>query len=364
MRQKYYSIKKLDELDCEYNIILGERSNGKSFAVKHLALKEALSDDNKKFIYLRRWDLELKGGLVEQYFADANVELLTDGESNCITAYRGGIYTGFMDDNHKVTRQKLIGYARALSMESHYTSGVYADVSNVIFEEFISRQTYLGKEPYKLQQFISTVARRRKIQVWMIGNTISRVCPYFVEWELRNIPRQKQGTIEIYEHGTDQIDDDGNPIKIKIAVEYAENSGNNSKMFFGSTSKMVTSGAWQSGEKPHLPKRVECYEKMWEIVVKCEGFVFYCRFLMDKETGDPVWYVEPKTTPVKPYTRIVSDTFDIDQHATIGFVPMSKNEEMAFSYIKNGKITYCDNLTGADFESCLAAISTKSGRYA
>ena len=38
MKQKYYSIDKIKKLDCEYNILLGERSNGKSYAVKQNAL--------------------------------------------------------------------------------------------------------------------------------------------------------------------------------------------------------------------------------------------------------------------------------------------------------------------------------------
>lgn len=364
MKQKYYSGKKIKDTNSDYNVILGERSNGKSFWVKHDCLSDAIKDSSGKnnFIYLRRWDLEIRPNMVELYFADCNIELITNGESDSVICHNQKIYLSKTDDKNKKIKQRVIGYTRALSMESHYTSGSYLDVNNIIYEEFISRSSYLPHEPKLLQQFVSTVARRRKIKVWLIGNTISRVCPYFNEWELRNIPKQKQGTIDIYEHKTDQIDDSGSPINIKIAVEFAENSGNNSKMFFGTSSKMITSGIWQSEDKPHLPKKLndENYSIMHRVVVECMGFKFLCKFLMDTQTGAPIWYVEPKTTETKPKTRLITDRLVIDPHATRSFSPLSKEESIAFNYLKQGIVCYSDNLTGTDFESCYKQILTRS----
>lgn len=361
MKQVYYSSAKINSADCEYNLIFGERSNGKSYAKKDDALSEAYEDktDQSKVTYLRRWDLEIKSNMVEQYFSDAPVKAVTHGEYDCIVCVSKTLYFAKFDDNGKPVKGRVAGYARALSQDEHYKSGSYLDVANIIFEEFISTQTYLPHEPQRLQQFVSTVARRRRIKVWLIGNTISRVCPYYTEWELRNIPRQKQGTIDIYEHLTDQIDEDGNQITIRIAVEYAANSGNNGKMFFGKSSSMINSGAWQSEEKPHLPKRIELYEKMHELVMECIGFKFYCRFVVDTDSGACLWYVEPKTTRINENCRLVTDRVLINPMATRGFVPLSKNEALAFEYLKQGIIFYSDNLTGGDFETCMKQLLTK-----
>lgn len=359
MKQKFYRIDRILKTDAQYNIILGERSNGKSYAVKHYCIKEAIEDKNKKFIYLRRWDLEIKQNLTQQYFADVNIEALTDGRSNCIIVYRGNIYTGFLSEDGKTERQEHIGYCRAISMEQHYTSGNYNDVSNIIFEEFVSRQQYLPKEPMKLMQFVSTVVRRRdNVKVWMIGNTISRVCPYFSEWELKNIPKQKQGTIDIYNHGTDQETENGEKLVIKIAVEYAENSGKNSTMFFGNIAKSITSGLWQSDAKPHLPKKLHEYICMYDVVIQLCGFSFLARFLLD-ETGASFWYVEPKTKTIKPNTRLVTDQFIPDNSfATYGFRALSPNEKIAFDSLKNGMVCFSDNLTGSEFEQCMKMFLT------
>lgn len=362
MKQKYYSIAKIKSLNCEYNIILGERSNGKSFATKHNSLHDAYEDktDQSKFIYLRRWDLEIKPSMIEQYFVDANVELMTSGTSDCVIVHNKGVYLAKRDENGKPVKQRLVGYAMALTMAEHYKSGIYTDVKNIIYEEFISGNTYLAKEPQKLQQYVSTIARRERIQVWLIGNTISRICPYFTEWDLRNVPKQKQGTIDIYEHTTDQFDENNDPIKIRIAVEYAENSGNNGKMFFGSSGKMINSGAWQSEEKPHLPEKMNAYLNMYEIVVEWVGFKFRCIFMTEKKSGAALWYVEPKTTPIKQGVRLVTDRVVIDTLTTRGFAPLNKNEVVAFSYLKQGVIFYSDNLTGGDFETCMKQLLTIS----
>lgn len=362
MKQVYYSSKKIRSLDCEYNVIIGERSNGKSYDVKTTDLEEAYKDksDQSKLIYLRRWDLELKANMVEQYFSDSPIKLITNGEYDCISCVSKTIYFAKRDDETgKIVRGRTAGYARALTMDEHYKSGNYTDVANVIFEEFISNQSYLPKEPQRLQQFISTVARRNRIKVWLIGNTISRICPYYTEWELRNIPRQKQGTIDVYEHLTDQLDDNGEQITIRIAVEYAANSGNNGKMFFGKSSSMINGGAWQSEEKPHLEKRIELYEKQHELVMEWAGFKFYCRFVVDRDNGACLWYVEPKTTRIPDNVRLITDRVLINPLATRGFIPLSKNEALSFEYIKQGVIFYSDNLTGGDFETCIKQLLTK-----
>ena len=43
----------------------------------------------------------------------------------------------------------------------------------------------------------STVDRKRGfVKLWLVGNTISRVCPYLVDWDLLDdIRKQKQGEI-------------------------------------------------------------------------------------------------------------------------------------------------------------------------
>ena len=58
---KYYSIDSILEKNAHYNIIIGERSNGKTTAVLRYALQHYF-ETGKQIAYVRRWDDDLKGG--------------------------------------------------------------------------------------------------------------------------------------------------------------------------------------------------------------------------------------------------------------------------------------------------------------
>ena len=358
MKQNYYRLSKILKVDADYNILLGERSNGKSYAVKEFCIAEAWKHD-RLFILVRRWDLEIKQTLVEDYFKDAPISVITDDECDGVSVYSGKIYlTKWNEETEKADKLKLIGYTRSISMEQHYTSGVYDQVQNIIFEEFISRDSYLANEPLRLMNFISTVARRRKIKVWMIGNTISRICPYFMEWQLVNIPKQKQGTIETYAFKTEETDENDEFITVTIAVEFCENSGRNSKMFFGASSEMIVSGAWQSKSVPHLEGRLMIdYSEVYDMYILVKGFKFRARYLQHNESGSMIWFVCPHTKPIPNDVRIVSDTLSLNILSTIGLQPLSIAESAAFDDMKRGRIVYSDNLTGADFQTCIQYIT-------
>jgi len=89
---------------------------------------------------------------------------------------------------------KKSGYAVALSTEQNYAGASYLDVEDIIFEEFMSRNVYLANESNKLMNFYATVDRKRlTTRLWLVGNSISRVCPYINDWNLHKIiSSQKQ----------------------------------------------------------------------------------------------------------------------------------------------------------------------------
>ena len=365
-KQTYYRLEKLNDTIpyANYRILLGERSNGKSYAVKERALKNAWNSDNDKFMLLRRWGLEVKASYMEQYFKDAPITTITDNECNTVVCTGGNIYLAFFDtEKNKTIRKKHVGYYRDLCGEQHFVSQNFDDVSMIVFEEFISRDYYLPNEPDKLQMFVSTVARRRLVPVYMIGNTISRVCPYFTHWELTRIPRQKIGTIDLYEQHTGNYDDDGDEIIVNVTVEYCENSGKNSKMFFGKTADMITSGTWQVKSYPHLEGRLSNYRTMHKMIFIHTGFKFEMFFLLDKD-NNPFWYVRPYTKDVTSddlrTMRFVVHTYNEliglkSLNTSIGFKPLTDDERIAFNYLE--RVRFSDNLTGTDYNTCVQTIN-------
>ena len=210
---------------------------------------------------------------------------------------------------------------------------------------------YLDDEPNQLQHLISTIARRREISVWLIGNTISRVCPYFNEWGLQGIPKQAQGTIEEYIYHTDQYHDNGEEVIVKIAVENCANSGSNSKMFFGAVSKQITSGTWEVRDFPHLPRPYEDYTMLYELLFEDMGFSFILQLLVNKE-GGLITYVYPFTKK-RRLKRVITSTFSDNPLTSTRFFDNIKAEKQIRNCLLNGKVCFSDNLTGSDFNQIL-----------
>ena len=142
----HYNLDTIDSIGARFNLIYGERSNGKSYQVKHKKAVEKYIKTGKRFILMRRFREEISSEKIEQYFQDVDVSKLTKGKYNCITLYRKILYFSIYDnETGKTKRYEKIGYVVALSTEQNYAGASYLDVEDIIFEEFMSRSVYLPR---------------------------------------------------------------------------------------------------------------------------------------------------------------------------------------------------------------------------
>ena len=58
--KKYYSLKNILEYNASYNLIVGKRSNGKSYACLYKGL-ERYFNEGKQIAYIRRWRDDITG---------------------------------------------------------------------------------------------------------------------------------------------------------------------------------------------------------------------------------------------------------------------------------------------------------------
>ena len=99
MKLPYYNLDRIDKEGASINLIWGERSNGKSYQVKHKkailpflesykkAKEEIIENaynNYERFFLLRRLETEIKPSYISKYFADIDVAGLTNNEYNCI----------------------------------------------------------------------------------------------------------------------------------------------------------------------------------------------------------------------------------------------------------------------------------------
>ena len=75
----HYNMDELLTHNADINIIWGERSNGKSYQVKHKRAIINYLETGNRFMYVRRLREEVTVEKVEQYFKDVDIEKLSNG---------------------------------------------------------------------------------------------------------------------------------------------------------------------------------------------------------------------------------------------------------------------------------------------
>lgn len=375
----HYNIDSISKLGANINIIYGERSNGKSYQAKHKKgiyrylhetheyydfyydkehIIERTIKEGSRFVLMRRWREEADSSWVEKYFDDVDIMKLTDNKYNCITVFKKRIYMShYNSEDGKLTRGEHIGYIVALSTEQKYAGASFLDVTDIIFEEFMARGLYIHDEPNKLMNFYSTVDRKRgTTKLWLVGNSISRVCPYLTDWGLMDIIRTiKQGEIRSLWIPTGEVDDEGIPVEVKVAIEHCKPTGNSSYII-GSHSDMLNKGEWQSDIQPHLPKSYNCYKILYRIGFQYKQFKFLGEYIMDKETKDICWFVYPYDGEFDNKIVVFSDTIKTSSlwQRDI-YNPLIKNDKLKnlLKTFRENNIFYANNLCGTDFKQAI-----------
>ena len=166
----WYTYDKVLTYNAMLNFIIGERGVGKSYGIKKHVLKK-FKKKHRQFIYLRRYDTELRKSLKDnEFFKDIELDPLFTEDSFYV---KGDKF--YMND-------EVCGYAIPLSKASIFKSVPFPNVDTIIFDEFLidnNTYHYIQDEPEKLLDFMETVGRLRNIQVFLLGNSISIINPYF-----------------------------------------------------------------------------------------------------------------------------------------------------------------------------------------
>lgn len=376
---KHWNMDALDKEGASINFAFGERSNGKSYQVKHKKailprfeelfnyytsykdktniIKMAIEDDSE-FILVRRWREEITPALVEKYFDDIDIEKISDGKYNMITVYRGEIFLSNWDSSkNKVIRGEKIGYVVALSTEQKYAGASFLKVKNIIFEEFMSRSLYLPHEPAKLMNLYSTIDRKRGVvRLWLVGNTISKVCPYLTEWDILDTVRHmKQGEIVTKWLPTGDFDENGIEIEVKLAIEYCASTGASS-FVIGEHKEMLNKGDWQADRQPKLSKSINEYKKLFHMFFIYKGFKFIAYYIQDKENKNCCWFIAPFTKEIKDRELVFSDIIKespyylTDVYANINHFRSLNNLLSTFT---ESNIFYANDITGTDFKQAI-----------
>lgn len=347
----YYRLDRADIYkDYNFKILVGTRSPGKSYAVKERIIEEAVN--KKRFVYVRRYEMETKGYMVEPYFEDMTpvIEKYTDGKANTMLVDRRRVYFGKMDEEGKKTKVgEYVGSVVYLAGQHHFKSLMYPKTGNMIFEEFITDEGYLDDEPKKLMSLISTVCRQGECTVYLIGNTMTRSCPYFWEWALKGVPTMPVDSIGLYQH--EQQNADGSTSVVKIYVEHCAPPDKVGAMYIGEPT--ITQGGWTSHEQPRFPFPLTDCEKLYTMYLKV-GFLGYTLNVVITPEKDVLLYINPtKPELFKTHIRVLTSEWNSTSLYQVKLRDDIKGQAIIRKLISMEKWAFSDNLTGEEFKQYL-----------
>lgn len=279
-KNKFYSLNKILKKGALYNVIVGERSNGKTYA----CLKRGLENywkTKKQMAIVRRWDTDIIGKRGQTYFNNhinnGEISKITDGEWTSVHYFASKWYLSRYEDGKLITDDTPFAYGFAISQMEHDKSTGYPNITTVVFDEFISRSAYLPDEFVLFMQVLSTIIRHRKdVTIFMLGNTVNKYCPYFNEMGLKHIKMMKQGTIDLYHYGESQL---------TVAVEYCDPSskdGKDSDVYFAFDNpklSMITGGAWEIDIYPHCPVKYTPKHILFTYFIEFDDELLQCEII-------------------------------------------------------------------------------------
>ena len=352
---KYYSIKRIKEVDAQFKMLLGGRNIGKSYATKQDVITECFNNGLTQFIYLRRWDEDIKVKNAINYFSDVDVKKITGGIFTGVYIYQSKIYLVNYDEDGKIKNKHHIGFTHALNQAERYKSQIFPNVKYIIYEEFITDKQYLKNEPNELQEYVSTIFRGNTGVVYLIGNTISKLCPYFNEWNLEKVNKMKTHDIVIFEKETEVIDTDGaRVITVRIAIEMCGADSILSKMSFGDSANMIVKNTWRTKTVPTLTKEfLDKTEEIHVVFVYANNLCF--KMSLRSYENSVFWYVtyHKRFIPDIDNRRVIKKDASFSPLHTTNFTPLFDTETLAFMLLKQNKIFYANNTCGSDFEQVL-----------
>ena len=189
---------------ASYYVIIGERSNGKTYSVKEYILEGI--KQGKKFLYLRRTHAYITRRRMLKVFDDINDRALDELNSYIYYSTEQGFY---INTDYGT---KSVGYCTSIEDYMKEKGIAFDDISIVLFDEFIDNG-YMRDEIKMFLNMMSTVARERTdLTVFMLGNTISKYCPYFDLFGI-DIHKVKQGYIHKVDHKNG----------VTVVLEYCKN---------------------------------------------------------------------------------------------------------------------------------------------
>ena len=351
---QHYSLEPIKKRKCRYNMIFGERSNGKTYAV----LKEGIDlylENHTCLGIIRRWDEDLRASKGSEMFNNFiyneetgnYIEKKTCGKWNNVKYISRKWYLVHQNEDGEIDNvdPNPMAYAFALTQAEHYKSQSFPLIRTILFDEFITRDNYLIDEFIEFMNVLSTIIRNRDdVTIYMCGNTVNKYSPYFAEMGITRVRKMQKGDIDVYQYGEEG--------KLRVAVEYSDfpSKKKKSDVYFAFDNpklQMITKGEWEIQSYPHRPIPFEKYDIIYTYFIKFEEDILQCEVV---EKNDMMFtFIHRKTTPIKDNPENIVYQQDYDPRPNYRRRinrPQSELEQKIASFYSREKVFYQSNDVG------------------
>lgn len=253
-KEQYWSKHEIDSTNAVYRMVIGQRSNGKTYGTMRDVIKDFIENE-KPSAYIRRYAEEIRPKFLQDLLTPHSdyIKKLSKGQWNSTYYRTNNFYLCRRDKNGDIVEKDGNPCLFALALNTWNTAkgADRGELNYIVFDEFMTRDGYLRDEFATFANIISSLVRDREIKcIYMLANTVNKYCPYFEEMGLTHIPDQEQGTIELYTYNNE---------KLTVAVEYCATAEATKDVehyyaFDNPQLDMITTGNWEEAKYKRIEK--------------------------------------------------------------------------------------------------------------
>lgn len=344
----YYKLDKILKTGAHYCVVIGERSNGKTYAaLTHMI--ENYWKNRKQSALIRRFNEDFTGGRGQNMFysiaADGLITKITDGEWDGVYYFGKKWYLcRASEEGERIKDEQPFCYGFSLSAMEHDKGSSYPNVTFVVFDEFMTRDAYLTNEFVLFCNVISTIVRQRDdVRILMLANTVSLYCPYFLEMGLSKIKEMEQGQIDVYHYGDSDL---------TVAVEYCANLNPSkaSNVYFAFDNprlQMIKTGSYELELYPHAPGKWRPKDIVFTWFIDFNNVLLQCEVI--KRDNELFTFIHRKTSELKNTDTdlIYSPNYDTRPNWRRNLLkPTLEVERRILQQFREDKVFYQDNVVG------------------
>lgn len=323
----YYDRTAIDETGANWRVIIGQRSNGKSYSICKTIIEDYINK-GKRAVYVRRYAEMIQPKNIQSLFDPQLPRIieLSQGEYNGVWYRANCFYLCYYDEEGKITKKDPTPFCLTRSVNTwETTKGADVGIISLIcYDEFLTRDGYLKDEFISFCNLCSSIIRdRRDCVIYCIANSVNKYSPYWTEFGVEGVDKMKQGEIRVYSYAKS---------KMKLAIEYCATSdvtkevNDNFFAFENAQLQVIQNGSWEMASYPHAPYKIFPEDIRYRFYVFFGGqllqgqivhpqygkhtkdlFIFFCRQTKDTEIGDKTVLYSTEPTLSICHVRYLKD---------------------------------------------------------